>query len=981
MTLLQWIWIGLGGVLLLAGAIVLLIGILKKKNLFLWKILPGAVAVGGVVLAVFVWMGYLTQVGLVNRENYVAWRLAELDGYQESVLAAESAYSRMANSQSAQLATLGLALDKQYEQGQKMAARYQKTFSDATLEKIGKLCEDGANGKSVGADLLMIHKEIGRSISISDGEKDKAESIVNIQLVVKSGSATSLDHDLENLMYESDPLSKKASALGYAYQGDSQMAYEELEAAANQDPAFPSRSLLAQMKAEGYEKEQPNSEEMELAERQKLEEQTQALRDQIVQLQEKISQTSESNKQEIRRLQAEISKLEKEIQQLYDDVENEPIRKAVDYILSSKPQEQDQIAYNLTLSQLYFRSGDTVTAEEKLKEVFTLTADDASGYLSAEVYNLLEAYDNSQRVEYTQTNESMENEGEEVPEEETVANNDPEAAIQRLLSAYSQNLTAADVTYNKVTTDVDGNQIETPVSFSQFILETLRDVRAGLHIGTVDTTKYPEISVTVNISQTREESYKKEDFTVKEQGKEIGDFELIDTSEENTGSNVCLVVDHSGSMEGTNLEQAKKAVAGFIQTTGSDMKTGLVAFDDTAKILTPVTESTGTVQRAVDQLTADGGTHIANGLLAGIENLNGQSGNRIIILLSDGEDGSDSMEQMDQVINLLVQQGITVYAVGFDFADSAYLTRICEATGGKFLRAETSDSLGSVYQMIERFLSQDYIIRFTVQEDDKAYDRDLRISMAGGVYDEKDYFVGVSPERIEMENGLTPSSDYFQQTGGSYQASRGPEAGLAFQETVQEYQQSLGAGETVKLGKDVVQNVGLSVVRMIDFDGDGDKEILLGYSRDTTSEPKSPEDYRSYYEIWGWKFGQAQRLYNGDVTYTDKGWQSFTLYQMDNQYLLYTYDEWSDEVEYFQLKDGEFVTYLSARGNIQKESKECYLNGEKVSAKEQKAALDALAKKVKKVTYSFTQKKEDDAKKTLEETQNVLEELNNWAVD
>ena len=140
MTLLQWIWIGLGGVLLLAGAIVLLIGILKKKNLFLWKILPGAVAVGGVVLAVFVWMGYLTQVGLVNRENYVAWRLAELDGYQESVLAAESAYSRMANSQSAQLATLGLALDKQYEQGQKMAARYQKTFSDATLEKIGKLC-------------------------------------------------------------------------------------------------------------------------------------------------------------------------------------------------------------------------------------------------------------------------------------------------------------------------------------------------------------------------------------------------------------------------------------------------------------------------------------------------------------------------------------------------------------------------------------------------------------------------------------------------------------------------------------------------------------------------------------------------------------------------------------------------------------------------------------------------------------------------
>ena len=110
--------------------------------------------------------------------------------------------------------------------------------------------------------------------------------------------------------------------------------------------------------------------------------------------------------------------------------------------------------------------------------------------------------------------------------------------------------------------------------------------------------------------------------------------------------------------------------------------------------------------RAVDNLTADGGTHIANGLVSAMNALQNQSGNRVIILLSDGEDSEESANQMDSVINQLTQQGIVVYAVGFDFADSAYLSRICEATGGKFLRSESSEDLGSVYQTIEKFLSR-----------------------------------------------------------------------------------------------------------------------------------------------------------------------------------------------------------------------------------------------------------------------------------
>ena len=173
------------------------------------------------------------------------------------------------------------------------------------------------------------------------------------------------------------------------------------------------------------------------------------------------------------------------------------------------------------------------------------------------------------------------------------------------------------------------------------------------------------------------------------------------------------------------------------------------------------------MQRSVDAIEAAGGTNISEGLLKGMEALEGRSGNRIIILLSDGADSGESSAAMPSVINQLTQKGIVVYAVGFDFADSGYLSQICEATGGKFLRSETSEDLGSVYQTIEKFLTQDYVIRFTVQEDTSIYDREIRVSLDDGVFDETEYFVGVSPERIEEEANLPPQSDFFQQTGGS----------------------------------------------------------------------------------------------------------------------------------------------------------------------------------------------------------------------
>lgn len=985
MSLQQWILIGCGGVLLLAGAVLLLIGILAKKPLFLWKILPGVVMVGGVALALTVWLGYLGQIRMIQRDNYVSWRLAELENYDESILTAESTYSRMANVDSTRLAVLSLALDGRYSQAVSASQRYQKVYDDETLKNVEELCTQALSGTAVQTDLLMELKNLGSALSISDADKSKAESIVNIQMTVYRGDGTSdLDEDLLNLSGEKDSLSQRVAAQAYMYQGNSQMAYEKLSAAADADDSFPARVMLAQMKADGY----TSSANMTGSdpEQERLQAQVEQKQQELDALQSQMDSQASLAEEEYLRLKQQVSQLEKEVEDLYQQMDSAPVLSAVDYILSSSPNQEEELAYYLVLSQLYFRSDDVLKAEENLEQAFALAAEDTTGYLSSEVFRLIEAYDNSQRSIYdaSQTETTVTEESGETTEETTevtVEQEDPQTAVQELLYAMGKNMTNADVVCTRTTTDADGNQTTTQISFSQFILETLQDIRAGLHISNVDTSKFPEISVSINISKTKkdQEEYTKEDFSIREMEEEITEFELVPPSEE-SNSSVCLVVDHSGSMEGQNLEEAKKAVSAFVQSGGSQMRMGLTIFDDTAQTLCPITGSTGTVQRAVDGVYSAGGTNIAAGLLEGMRSLETETGNRVIVLLSDGEDSGESAAQMDQVINQLLQQGIVVYAVGFDFADSAYLTRICEATGGKFLRSETSSGLGSIYQTIERFLSQDYVLRFTVKADAEAYDRDLRITMDGGVYDEKEYFVGVSPDRIAQESTLTPQSDYFQQTGGSYQMSKGPEAVQGYLETVQEMQDRYGVGadRNVEGG---VQPTGLFLVRMLDFDGDGDEEMLVGYNDADWVNGDKPEDYSrsTYYEVWGWCGDEVQRMSNSlRCNYDKNGWQSIELVTVNGQILFKCQNADQNAVEYLSLQGVSFTTYLSASGNITEKSDTCYLNGEKVTAEEQKKALDALESQIQDTTViSITQKSGQNT--LIADTEKVMEDLANRA--
>ena len=265
-----------------------------------------------------------------------------------------------------------------------------------------------------------------------------------------------------------------------------------------------------------------------------------------------------------------------------------------------------------------------------------------------------------------------------------------------------------------------------------------------------------------------DKALEKRNLTVTEMGGILSDFEF-QAAQEQEGTqklSVALVVDHSGSMSGTPLDDTKKAVSAFVRNIEDGIRVGLIQFDDAAQVVTPVSDNTAAVLRGIAAMQDGGGTSIYSGLeLAGNE-LSSENGRRVIILLSDGEDGDSS--RIDGILEELKRRNIYVYTIGFGGADTEYLSYIATSCGGKFLQAESTQVLGEIYASIGQYMENDYIITFTVETEPERFDRIVRVETdVEDAYAEKEYNVGVSPDSILDEKNQRPVADYFQQIGGS----------------------------------------------------------------------------------------------------------------------------------------------------------------------------------------------------------------------
>jgi Ca-activated chloride channel family protein len=175
----------------------------------------------------------------------------------------------------------------------------------------------------------------------------------------------------------------------------------------------------------------------------------------------------------------------------------------------------------------------------------------------------------------------------------------------------------------------------------------------------------------------------------------------------NVPLNLCLVLDHSGSMNGRPLETVKKAAIQLIERLNPGDRISIVAFDHRAKVLVKnqVIDDIDGVIKQIKRLSADGGTAIDEGLKLGIEEVAKGKLETVsqVFLLTDGENEHGDNKRCLKLAELATSYTITLNTLGFGANwNQDVLENIADAGGGTLSYIErpeqAADEFGRLFE-------------------------------------------------------------------------------------------------------------------------------------------------------------------------------------------------------------------------------------------------------------------------------------------
>ncbi len=178
-------------------------------------------------------------------------------------------------------------------------------------------------------------------------------------------------------------------------------------------------------------------------------------------------------------------------------------------------------------------------------------------------------------------------------------------------------------------------------------------------------------------------------------------------------TNVFLVVDTSGSMQGAKLDSAKAALKTFLAQIPSDQeKVGLVEFNTGVTNiieLDPLADNRGTLNETVDGLRANGNTALLDAVRTAYTRLQ-QNGDperiNAIVAMTDGRENA-SMISLRQLVdeiragNQKLPVVIFCIAYGRD-ADYNVLQSIADASGGQ-VREGNEETIRELYKILSSY--------------------------------------------------------------------------------------------------------------------------------------------------------------------------------------------------------------------------------------------------------------------------------------
>jgi Ca-activated chloride channel homolog len=180
---------------------------------------------------------------------------------------------------------------------------------------------------------------------------------------------------------------------------------------------------------------------------------------------------------------------------------------------------------------------------------------------------------------------------------------------------------------------------------------------------------------------------------------------LSDRHDRTLPLNLCLILDHSGSMHGKPLETVKEAAISLIEKLTPSDRLSVIAFDHRAKVLVEnqFLDNVDQVKRKIMDLRADGGTAIDEGMKLGIEEVYKGRTDAVsqVFLLTDGENEHGDNKKCLKLAHTASEYNITFSTLGFgEHWNQDVLEKIADSAGGSLNYIERPENAIDIFSSL-----------------------------------------------------------------------------------------------------------------------------------------------------------------------------------------------------------------------------------------------------------------------------------------
>jgi len=181
---------------------------------------------------------------------------------------------------------------------------------------------------------------------------------------------------------------------------------------------------------------------------------------------------------------------------------------------------------------------------------------------------------------------------------------------------------------------------------------------------------------------------------------------------------IVLLIDTSRSVK-NKLEYEKKTAAEFFQQLIQPEKDRalIIQFDSEVNLVQDFTKSSDELIRALNRLRVGTSTSLYDAVyLAAEDKLKYESGRKVMVILSDGDDNSSRIRR-NEAIEAAQKNDVLIYGIGVQTPDSSYkaLKKFAAETGGAFFSPHaTQKEIQAAFRSIREDIEGQYSIAYAL---------------------------------------------------------------------------------------------------------------------------------------------------------------------------------------------------------------------------------------------------------------------------